>query len=163
MSEQGTAQKTDSFNWILWAKWILVSTLGWVLGGVLALEILTGLVIGALQWIVLRPLIRQSGWWILSSALGWAAGQGLALLFPPLEGKLLLMTTIGAALGFGQWLILRWQIYRAWWWIVLSTLGWAVGGTQILGESMIGTIAGAATGIALEFLLRVRRPEPEVE
>jgi hypothetical protein len=54
--------------------------------------------------------------------------------------------------------MLRWQVHRAWWWIVLSTLGWTVGLTGTLGSSWADAVAGATTGIALEFLLRVRRP-----
>jgi hypothetical protein len=145
----------------LWVKWILASTLGWVIGWAFVPEFAVGALVGAAQWIVLRPLIRRDGWWIPASAVGWAAGRAIVLtVFPPGTAGFA-EAVIGASVGLAQWLVLRGQVHRAWWWIVLSTLGWALGLTGALGSSWAGAVAGATTGIALEFLMRVRLSGPE--
>jgi hypothetical protein len=74
--------------------WVLVSTLGWILGfGVLALadkfteNLVTGAIqpevsalvfflaagasVGILQWLVLRRHMLQAGWWVLANVVGW--------------------------------------------------------------------------------------------
>jgi len=54
-------RETASFNWTLWLKWILVTTLGWAAGLVIGVDPLIGAFVGLLQWIV--------RWWPFSSAL----------------------------------------------------------------------------------------------
>ncbi len=42
-----------------------------------------GLALGVLQWLVLRPHVRNAGWWVLISVAGWAlafAATGAAYL-----------------------------------------------------------------------------------
>lgn len=152
--EEESVRKPESFNWTLWLKWILVTTLGWLIGFALSSDLLFGTVIGTLQWVVLRPLIREDGWWIPASAAGWAAGVALvSFLLPPMN-PIAAHAVIGTGIGLAQWLVLRWQVQRAWWWIVLSALGWTVGMMGILGGYLEGAAAGAATGFALELLLR---------
>jgi hypothetical protein len=74
--------------------WVLVSTLGWILGfGVLALAgkfaenlvpsaiqpevsalvffLAAGVSLGILQWLVLRRHMLQAGWWVLANVVGW--------------------------------------------------------------------------------------------
>jgi hypothetical protein len=74
--------------------WVLVSTLGWILGfGVLALAdkfaqnlvtsaiqpevsalvffLAAGVSVGILQWLVLRRHMLQAGWWVLANVVGW--------------------------------------------------------------------------------------------
>jgi hypothetical protein len=57
-------------------------------------------------------------------------------------------------MGLLQWLFLRQQLYRAGWWVLVSTLAWTVALSGFMGQFLIGAIAGAVTGIALELLLR---------
>jgi hypothetical protein len=117
-------------------------------------EFVIGLTIGLAQWVVLRKQIEGAEWWILVSAFGWAAGRGLvAVAFAP-QDLILVGGTLGASLGLAQWLVLRRHLSRSWWWIVLSALSSAVGMTGFLGEPLVGSIVGAATGLALEPLLR---------
>jgi hypothetical protein len=75
----------------------------------------------------------------------------------PPDFSILIGTLIGAALGTLQWLILRGQVHQAAWWIVISTLGWTIGLSGLMGTLMVGAVAGAVTGIALELLLRYPR------
>lgn len=67
------------------AVWIPASMIGWAIGAAafdfitvsssaayLALSIASGLVIGALQWLVLRNYSRIALWWIAANAADWA-------------------------------------------------------------------------------------------
>ncbi|MEJ2737181.1 MAG: hypothetical protein P8189_27075 [Anaerolineae bacterium] len=159
MSSQEKRSKTTTFDWIFWLKWVLASTLGWVVG--LLLPRSAGMTIGALvgiaQWIVLRPLFRQSGWWILASAVGWAASYTLLSMVLPVGDVFLYGGVIGVTIGAAQWLVLRRWASRSGWWVAISTLGWAVG--PILGTSLTGAVVGATTGLALELLRQHARPE----
>jgi hypothetical protein len=164
MSDQEKEElvKRPAFDWILWLKWVLVTTLGWATGYVLSglvtgLEFGVGLVLGIAQWIVLRSLVRQASWWIVASAVGWALGYMVATKVLPAVAVVLHGAVIGAIIGAMQWLVLRRWAQRAAWWIAISALGWAVG--PILGASLVGAGVGAATGFALELLLRHARPE----
>jgi hypothetical protein len=135
----------------------MVTTLGWLLGGILPSDfamVATGLVIGLLQWVVLRQYIPRAGWWIVFSALGWTAGWGIIIKLLPPQLGILTEPVLGATLGTTQWILLRWHYYRAGWWILVSTLGWTVGLTGLTGELLVGAVVGAVTGIALELLLR---------
>lgn len=153
MSEQASDNKTPSFDWVLWLKWILASTMGWAVGWALAGEITIGAVIGIMQWVVLRPLVPQAGWWALASAVGWAVGQMLVVTMFPTKVGVIAGAFLGAILGLGQWIVLRRWFHQAGWWIIMSTLGWALGLAGMLGPSMVGAVVGATTGFALELLM----------
>ena len=62
---------------------------------------LAGIILGALQWLVLRRRISRSGWWVVASLLGWA----LAVLVVQSVDRLGLMRGLseiaGYILGFG--------------------------------------------------------------
>lgn len=150
-------QRTLTFNWALWLQWLVVTSLGWVLGGFLLPELAlfsVGLVIGILQWVVLRQYLRQSGWWILSSAVGWAAGWAIIISVVPPEVDILSEPLLGTVIGTLQWLVLRRQLRQAGWWIVVSALSWTVALTGLTGQLLVGAVVGAVTGITLELLLR---------
>jgi hypothetical protein len=157
-SEQESSDKTPSFDWILWLKWILVSTLGWVIGWALAGEMTIGVVIGVMQGIILYPLVPQAGWWVLASAVGWAVGQMLVVTTFPTEVGVIAGAFLGVILGISQWIVLRRWFFQAGWWIIMSTLGWALGLAGMLGPSLVGAVVGATTGFTLELLLRHPRP-----
>lgn len=161
MSDQETAHQTPSFDSVLWLKWMLLSTVGWVMGWALTGEaaITIGAVVGIMQWMVLRTLFRQAGWWILASSVGWAAGYAMISILFPSESIVLPGAVIGATMGAMQWLVLRRWVYRAAWWIVISSLSWTIG--PILGAPFVGAVVGAVTGFALELLLRHPRPKAQ--
>lgn len=160
--------RKGAFDWTLWLKWVLVSTLGWGISMAVGAQFLIGTIVGLLQWLVLRSQFRGHGWWIPASAGGWAGAAGLITLIlkPESAGGLAGMITpflLGTGIGLGQWLVLRGQVQRAWWWIVVSALGWTVGLLDVLGVSLTGSVAGAATGLGLELLLRHPRPHAQGE
>lgn len=147
-------EKVRSFNWQLWLQWVLTTTLGWLIGGsFLPLEFGAGVAIGVLQWIVLRSLVAQAAWWILASMLGWLLGWSIIAIFPAQfiwEGAILGLTT-----GIAQWFILRKWVPQAFWWPLISTLAWIIGLSNfIAGETLVGAVVGAITGVALELLMR---------
>jgi hypothetical protein len=152
-----SGQTQPTFDWNLWLRWLAVTAFGWILGGVLLPDLaplLGGLVVGGLQWVVLRQSIRQAGWWVLASAVGWALGWAIVAALVPLEYGFLTGIVLGAAMGILQWLILQRQFYRAGWWIAISVLAWTAGLSLLTGPLLVGAVAGAVTGIALELLLR---------
>ena len=69
-------------------RWMVISSLGWIAGDILAviilpadLSLLSGPIIGGvtgiLQWILLRREIDWAGWWIIISVLAWTTGLTL--------------------------------------------------------------------------------------
>ena len=126
-----------------------------------------GALVGAAQWLALRGEIRQAGWWILATTLCWAAGGVIAGALSGLIGGA--VTTVGTdqgvagfllaasvgilAIGFlpsvAQWLILRRQVRRASWWILIS------GASCLLGFS----IGFALVRLGLAEVIHLFRPE----
>lgn len=150
---------TPSFNWLFVILWTLATAAGWLVGfflidGSPLGESGIGLTIGIAQWVVLRSRIPNAYWWILATAAGWIAGRLIALGLFPLEYGILAGAAIGAGVGSFQWLILRRHVQRAYWWIIMSILGWTWAMTQVLGPYLIGVVAGATTGFAIDFLFR---------
>ncbi len=137
-----------------------------------------GAMTGVLQWLVLRGRVSKAGWWILASI---PAGYGIflagdigieeSLNFGTLLSSIGVVALGGAVAGILQWLVLRRQVSRAGWWVLASTVGWALGVTVMDAlEYMYGTpddlqlvvtgaVLGAVTGGALVWLLR--QPVPE--
>lgn len=104
----------------------------------------TGTMVGATQWFVLRKYI-PSWLWIAATAAGWlisttaskgwlklimqsSASDRLADLLstPPLEVALALGFLVGVVgniwLGLTQWLVLRQYVRSAWWWTFLPLI-----------------------------------------
>jgi predicted lysophospholipase L1 biosynthesis ABC-type transport system permease subunit len=155
-------RRASAFNWVFWAQWVLAGTLGWVLSGVVGAmfpdviigQLLVGGILGALQWFVLRHRLSTPWWWIAFSTLGWALGWSDTLAFFPPEIGVFAGLILGAITGAAQWLVLR-RVYRqAGWWIPASAAAWMLGLTGVLGYLLVGTIVGAASGLALELLER---------
>lgn len=168
----------------LWLKW-MATFLGFPIGGSLAYllvrsmdgiakpaigGLVTGLVLGIAQWLVLRQVMALRGWWIIATGIGLAAGLALsvALSGTSIELRPLIVRAVmtGGVLGIAQWLLLRRHVAAAGVWIAVVTIGWALGwtvtraagvdlsrGWLVFGAS--GALAFAAlTGFALLYLLR---------
>jgi len=140
---------------VLFLKWILATTLGWWLGWGLAGEVGAGLAIGAAQWLVLRPVLSPVWGWIAATAFGWLAGLALMLtgmVIPP-GATFLAGALIGVLSGGLQWFLLQKFGPRANWWAVANAIGWGLGYAGLLGMPLVGAVAGAIGGAALNWIL----------
>jgi hypothetical protein len=171
----------------IWLWWVLVSTLGFLIGGtvgtalggalfsaegnVVALAVafaVTGAGTGTAQWLVLRQHLARAGWWILATAICFA-------LFGVVDGAdavrfAAIFVVVGAVVGVAQWLVLRQHLSQAGWWVMASTLSFALFGVApSVFEAVFGTIGfvvgvvvvltivsmyGGITGAVLVWLLR---------
>ncbi len=168
-------------GWRLWFLWLLAGAVGWgwsmdpgsfgeprrfeILQSIPAIDVprytsvaVGGILVGVLQWLVLRRYVTASVRWVLASLgavatgalvffgvgrfdadLGWLAGVGL-------------YGTLAATL---QCLVLRGQAARAAWWVLAGTVGWVV---AIPFGDIMGppgwALYGAITGTALVWMLR---------
>ena len=128
----------------LWA-WSLAILLGFPIGGLIANSVvgpvdrvvaaltcglLAGAVIGAAQWLALRPLVPWI--WIAATSVGMATGLtiGAALVDYGIgRGDLVLMGALtGVAVGVMQALVLaRQRIPGAAWWAAANPPAWGIG------------------------------------
>ena len=78
--------KILSFDWALWFFWIMATTLGWLLGGLIlpGLALVTsGILVGIFQWLVLQGRILRPWRWIVVTSLGWIVGYLVAFFALP--------------------------------------------------------------------------------
>ena len=94
--------------------WVAASSVGGTLIGIIGvfygseLQVnmvlaygLVGIILGALQWLVLRRRISRSGWWMVASLLGWALAVSVVQSLDRLGLLSGLSETVGFILGFG--------------------------------------------------------------
>jgi hypothetical protein len=154
--------KILSFDWALWFYWIMASTWGWLLGGLIlpgVTMIIAGVLVGAFQWLVLQGRLAHAWRWIVATSAGWIIGYLITLLMLPQEFEFLQGMIIGLTTGIAQWMILRREFHWAGWWIIFSTMGWITGLTLLQGVLLSGTMSGALSGLCLEILLRNPKPK----
>lgn len=89
-----------------------------------------GVTLGVVQGMLLRYVLPESGRWLRYTLLGFVGAMlvfGLSNLLQfsvaGLVDDLLLMALLGAAVGLGQWLLLRRRFASAWMWIIATALG----------------------------------------
>src|SRR5262245_28720195 len=86
---------------------------------------LAGVVIGILQWLVLRRFAQGAAWGVLASAIALPVGFmiGYALGGPPVDffGSLVMLGILG---GITYWLVLRRRIPGIGWYVLASAVGW---------------------------------------
>lgn len=167
-------------GWSLWLWWVLASSMGLALGfaggfavgfaiggaisGIASQSVfgaVVGASVGTMQWLVLRWQVSRAAWWVLASTLGMGVGFALVraatLTVSRIVGGgsmygVVNGTVVGTLVGTMQWLVLRWQVSRAGWWVLASALGMGVG--FALGQVVGQLVAVAITGIALVWVLR---------
>lgn len=64
--------------------------------------------------------------WVLVSVLGWGVGLLVQRILSGIEGTgggILRLAALGAVVGLGQWLILRWRVDQAGWWVLAGAVG----------------------------------------
>jgi hypothetical protein len=108
---------------------------------------LAGVVIGILQWRVLRRLIQGAAWGILASGIALPVGFiiGYALGGPPIDffGSFVLL---GILSGITYWLVLRRRTAGAGWYILASNAGWFLGGVVVI---LVALTLGDAVGAVI--------------
>lgn len=130
-----------------------------------------------MQWLVLRRRIAGASWWVPATALGFPvaliiADRAMRLVGDLAAAPILQGVLFGVLSGAMPWLVLRWQIARAGWWLPAHLLGSLAGGAMgivafhamgLIGfyelvwaaaGAVFGAGLGAITGITLAWLLR---------
>lgn len=135
-----------------------------------------GIILGVTQWFILRNHISQTVWWILANTVAWPLGfaLGLGLIGPWGLGfsGFPIGIVAGTIVGIMVWFVLMQPLHRITQWILVTGAGWGIGfgvgeivafpilerqyvtPSLFLGLVLVGTIAGAATGKMLAWLLR---------
>lgn len=176
----------------MWLAWALASAVGFGFGGRLGRVlspsddvIVVGfvalsfslVVAGALQWLILRPMVAASGWWVPAS-IGGVAIFGVLVYGTGLVdrdvGWVLAVIAGWTALGVLQWLVLREDVAGAGWWMLAHVGALVVAGPGVgfvtwltgapvetaLGNALrwltFGSAYGIVTGAVLLWLLRER-------
>ena len=130
----------------------------------LGFYLITGVCVGAMQWLVLRRHLAGLQRWAIFTGLGFALGT---FAFPAF---------MGAGVGLMQWLLLRRDLSKTGWWPVMNAVAWPLGAmlggglgetvgtaansllvTNLLSAALAGVIIGALTGAVLLWLLRENR------
>jgi hypothetical protein len=139
-----------------------------------------GVVVGLLQWSVLRrpfPAISRRAWvgativgavvaWFFgalpSSLMDMSAQQTGAPIQEPQAATVLLLAAamgliLGGVLGYPQWRVLRGAVHGAWLWLPANCAAWAVGMPAIFAAidlaQQSNSVAGALATIALGLLV----------
>ncbi|MFZ0033932.1 MAG: hypothetical protein WAK60_02945 [Sedimentisphaerales bacterium] len=133
---------------------VLVAVAGWIIGvhddSILlklgldnaAVFICIATVVGLMQWLALRRIVRRAGFWVLASIIGFTISSSIHGVvchvygYPDDLGPLGTLVWVvafvvgGTLAGVLQQRILRRQVCRSAWWVPASAAGW--------GLSMIG-------------------------
>jgi hypothetical protein len=129
-----------------------------------------GLVVGCLQYLLLRRHLPRMGWWIVATMVGWllpfaVLRLGFATLSAALDANSMwsvagVIVLIGGCIGLAQWLVLRQRVRHAAWWVPANVLGWGmailVGGdtiSSLLDVLAFGLLPPTTASIALWLLL----------
>lgn len=106
--------------------------------------------------------------WLLATLFGFALGVcgWISFTFPIVDGTdysfLGLSVTAalqGVSIGVLQWDVLRHRVYRAYWWIPATSIGWGVGvptaGLVLLAVPANGLLVGIAVGLTIGIVVGV--------
>lgn len=137
------------------------------------IPILSGLVLGFLQWAVLRKKFSSSWPWIVITALSFYFSIYIEtftlVLFE--DTRLWFLTqlwlTMGLVVGLCQWFYLRSRLDHAGWWVPATALGFVLGGSgweyfNLIGAIIGWAISGILTGIILHNRIRQLGRQEEI-
>ena len=96
------------------------------------------ILIGLLQWLILRRHLPVSGWWIFTILPGVGFDHFISDGFPNAQDLSIAVLASSALIGVLQWLVLRRQVNSFAWWIVATVVSWSMGvwiGVSILDAS----------------------------
>ena len=179
-------QEQITISWRFWLFWGL-AFLAFPIGGLLATAIvgpvtnmmrgllagaITGVVLGSIQWFVLKGAMPVSMLgWVAATGAGMAIGLGssVGLLGSEMSGNNLLWRAVitGLCIGIAQWFIFRNILPQSFIWIAVIALGWAAGwfvtrsaGVDLSPKWSVFGATGALTfqlltGLALYVLIRL--------
>jgi hypothetical protein len=112
---------------------------------------ISGAVTGTGQWLVLRRHLPKAGWWILATSASFslfgAASEADAVRF------VAVFVVVGLTVGIAQWLVLRQHLHRTGWWVLASTLGFAMFGVVPIVFEAIYNAVGYAIGAVFMLLI----------
>ena len=96
---------------------------------------IVGLLIGILQYFLLRRYLLHLVWWIPATLLGWLMPFVKSFIILTVLGMendtfslMLGLLLIGASVAVPQWLLLRQRVRYAFWWILACGIGWSLAG-----------------------------------
>jgi len=129
-----------SHGWTLWLQWLVATAIGWAAGEAVASFVTEdtillgtfhsatiGLVLGTMQWLILRQHIEMAARWILATVIGSAVGGAIGLAASFAAGATVIqpwaLLPFGVALGVCQWLVLRTRFPGSGWWTLVYALG----------------------------------------
>jgi hypothetical protein len=124
----------------LWVQWLAATAIGLAAGEAVASFVpedtillgtahsaMLGLVLGTMQWLILRRHIEMATRWILATLIGSAVGGGVGLAASFAAGATVIqpwaLLPFGVALGVCQWLVLRTRFPGSGWWTLAYGLG----------------------------------------
>ena len=136
---------------------------------------IVGLLIGLLQYGLLRRYLHHMGWWVLATMGGWLLGVFLILIPGWLHWTNstfnldLAFIVMGVSIGVGQWLLLRRRFLHASWWIGANLVGWGLVALIQDGNSFdqfilfaFGFLPACVTALMLALLMnQVQRTGPQ--
>ena len=100
-------------------------TIGYISGGAI-FGLITGILVGAAQSLVLHQHDYKYKWWMLVTILGFTIEGILSVLTGyGAKGEMIIIPTF--AVGLFQWLVLRQHVRRAYFWVLVSSGSGAVG------------------------------------
>ena len=147
-------------GWIIGALSKVSVDIVWLLDeklvATLSVGMMTGLMIGLSQYLMLRKQIRYAGWWILAAIIGWVAGF---VIIRGTNGVVWVYALSGAVSGILQSYVLWRQVNSPLLWAAANTAGWFVGG--IFGLFIGPIIAGLITGFSIVRLLNSMNQVPD--
>jgi hypothetical protein len=191
-----TTLERPKANWLTVILWLTASLIGYGLVGAMfhfpsgfppntgefnlgaffggAMQgLLSGLVVGFLQWLVLRRQVARAGQWVLWTAVGLGVVHAFGDALPDPIALPIIGLVGGLALGAAQWRVLRHIFDKAWLWPVTTAVSWAISiniGLTIIGaiglrgrpwtpelgateHGLVGLVAGLGVGLATGVLL----------